>query len=374
MKVYLDNAATTPIDFEVLEVMTEALKLNYGNPSSIHSVGRIARNAIETSRKKIAHILRASTSEIFFTSSATESNNMAIHCSIRDLGIKRVISSPTEHPCILNTLKAAQEYHGVKIEFVSVDGNGNIDYEQLEQLLADSQLKTMVSIMHGNNEIGTVSDLERISKLCEEHKALFHCDTVQTLGKYDIDLSKTNISFLSGSGHKMYGPKGIGIIYVNNNNLIQSLIRGGGQERNMRSGTENVYGIMGFARAFEKLYEKREEFLKHTGELRTYFKAQLSSSGLDIVYNGNQESNFLPHIINLSIPVSDKTDLIMFNLDIHGICASAGSACSSGVEHESPVLAAINAPMNRKAIRFSLSHGTTKEEIDYTVQKLKEIV
>jgi len=374
VRVYLDNAATTPLDPIVIETMHSIMLSEYGNPSSIHSKGRSARTVIEDARKTVAEVLNASTGEIFFTSCATESNNMAITCSVRDLGVTRIISSPTEHPCVINTLKSIeQHYPDVEIVRVSVDALGNINYEELAQLLQASDKKTLVSLMHGNNEIGTMIELDTVSALCDEHGALFHCDTVQTIGKFPIDLSKTKISFISGSGHKIYGPKGVGFIYVNNDNMIKPLINGGGQERQMRSGTENIYGIAGFAKALELLNAAREEHHQKIMELRNYFKTQAAEHAPFLQYNGNQDKLFLPHILSVNLPKTDKTDLIMFNLDINGVCASAGSACSSGAERDSHVLEAIKSPLDRKTLRISFSHMNTLEDVDFAISKLKEV-
>lgn len=374
MRVYLDNAATTPLDPIVIKTMHSIMLSEYGNPSSIHSKGRSARTVIEDARKTVAEVLSASTGEIFFTSCATESNNMAITCSVRDLGVTRIISSPTEHPCVINTIKSIEQHHpDVEIVKVSVDALGNINYEQLAQLLQESDKKTLVSLMHGNNEIGTMIDLDRVSALCDDHGALFHCDTVQTIGKFPIDLSKTKISFISGSGHKIYGPKGVGFIYVNNNNMIKPLINGGGQERQMRSGTENIYGIAGFAKALDLLSGAREEHHQKIMELRNHFKAQAAEHAPFIQYNGNQDKLFLPHILSVNLPKTDRTDLIMFNLDINGVCASAGSACSSGAERDSHVLEAIKTPLDRKTLRISFSHMNTLEDVDFAISKLKEV-
>jgi cysteine desulfurase len=375
MRVYFDNAATTPLNASVIQAMHDVMTLEYGNPSSIHSKGRTARTLVEDARKTVANILSASTGEIFFTSCATESNNMAIMCSIRDLGVNRIISSPTEHPCVLNTLKSvAIQDPQVEILWLDVDSKGNISADQLTQYLEASDRKTLVSLMHGNNEIGTMIDIEEVSKICKSHNALFHCDTVQTIGKFPIDLSKTYVSFLSGSGHKIYGPKGIGIIYINNDNMIKPLINGGGQERTLRSGTENIYGIVGFAKSLEVLSMQKEDHHNDILKLRNHFKDQAAIKIPQLQYNGNQEELFLPHILSVTIPKTMKTDLIMFNLDINGICASAGSACSSGSERDSHVLEAIKSPLDRKTIRFSFSHLNTTEEIDFTIDKLMEIM
>lgn len=374
MKVYFDNAATTPIAAPVISLMHEAMLTEYGNPSSIHSKGRSVRTLVEDSRKSIAQILGASTGEIFFTSCATESNNMALFCSIRDLDVERIISSPTEHPCVLNSIEwIKKQYPDIEIDMLSVDSLGRIDPSELEQLLMKSSKKTIVSLMHGNNEIGTMIDLDNIASICASAGALFHSDTVQTIGKFPIDVSSTKLSFLSASGHKIYGPKGIGMIYINNDNMIKALIQGGGQERTLRSGTENIYGILGFAKALEILHLNQKDYQTKILALREYFKKEAAKHLADICYFGDQDHLFLPHILSLSIPRTAKSELIMFNLDINGICASSGSACSSGTERDSHVMEAIKAPLNRKAVRLSFSHHNTFEEIDYTIQKLKVI-
>ncbi len=374
MKVYMDNAATTPMETDVVNTMKDVMESVHGNPSSIHNAGRKARIVIEDARKRVAQNLKASVGEIFFTSSATESNNTVLFCAIRDLGVKRIISSPTEHPCILNSLKSVQRVFDVDIQFLPVDDKGNIDPDTLDHMLSQSDVLTLVSLMHGNNEIGTMLDLETISKVCQSKRALFHTDAVQTVGKYHIDLSNTPVSFLSASGHKIYGPKGCGIIYINNDNMIGPYINGGGQERTLRSGTENIYGISGFATALDWLCTNRKMHYQHTLSIRKSFIENLQHSGIDYRLNGNQDEKTLSHILSLNVPKTDKTELIMFNLDIHGICASAGSACSSGVESQSHVLDAINMPYDRKTIRFSFSHHNTKEEVAYVVRKLQEIL
>ena len=374
MKVYLDNAATTPLEPSVVKVMTDVIERVHGNPSSIHQAGRKARTIIEDARKRVAQHLNASTGEIFFTSSATESNNMVLNCAVRDLGITRFISSPTEHPCVKNTLSALAKNYDISVVLLPVDERGNVSYEELERLLEIKDQPTLVSLMHGNNEIGTMLDIQRVSKLCKDHGALFHTDAVQTVGKFKHDLQETKIDFLSASGHKIYGPKGIGIVYINSDNHFEPFIVGGGQERKMRSGTENIYGIAGFAEALDWLVTNREEHRRHITTLREHFKARVAEAGLDITLNGNQEEFFLYNILSISIPKTEKTDLIMFNLDIYGICASAGSACSSGVEYDSHVLEAIGAPRDRKTIRLSMSHHNTIEEMDYVIEKLAQVI
>ncbi|MEO1263584.1 MAG: cysteine desulfurase family protein [Bacteroidota bacterium] len=372
-RIYLDNAATTPLSEEVIAVMSDSMRQFYGNPSSIHACGRRVRAKLEESRKKVAHYLGASIGEIFFTSGGTESNNMAIKCAVRDLGVTRIISSRTEHHCVGHSLEAVEK-QGVTIEYVDVDRLGRLDYDQLESKLKEAPgTKTLVSLMHANNEIGTLSDMQRISELCEEYGAYYHSDTVQTIGHIPIDVSKTKIHFLSGGAHKFHGPKGCGFIYINGDAMIKPMIDGGSQERNMRAGTENIYGIVGMAKALELACENLESYRKQIDELRSYFKAELLNRFEDIHFHGDQE-NYLYTVLNVCFPKSDKSAMLLLHLDIAGISASGGSACSSGAEAGSHVLNAIGADAERKSIRFSFSHYTTKEDIDFTLEKLAGIV
>lgn len=372
-KIYLDNASTTPLYPEVVDLMTELLRDEYGNPSSIHHHGRKTRAILEDARRTVANELKASIGEIFFTSSATEANNSILKNSVTHLGVKRIISSPTEHHCIIHSLDYIGENCDVEIVYLNVDQYGQPDLDQLKDLLANSSVKTLVSLMYGNNEIGTITDINTVSELCKEHGALFHCDAVQMIGKYAINLDETYFSFLTATAHKFHGPKGIGFFYMNSDNIIPPFIHGGAQERNMRAGTENLYGIAGLAKALSITSERRDEIVKHNTEIRNYFRDQLKAEISDIRFNGNQEENYMSHVLSVSFPPGDKTDLLMFNLDISGISASAGSACSSGIESDSHVLTAIGHPTERKTIRFSFSQFTTKEEIDKVVEVLKNL-
>ncbi len=374
MRVYLDNAATTPITEEVLKEMTNCLRHLYGNPSSIHSDGRKARAAIENARKSIAGYLNASIGEIFFTSGGTESNNMAIKCAVRDLGVKRIISSATEHHCVLHTLDTVESAQGIEVVHLEVDSKGRISMEELEQLLADKSQKTLVSLMHANNEIGTMVSMDRISELCETYGAYYHSDTIQTTGHFPIDVEKTKIDFLSGSAHKFHGPKGCGFIYINGNSKLKPFIDGGSQERNMRGGTENIAGIVGLAKAFELANDNMDERIEYISNLRSYFIQELKENFEDIQFNGDYDGQFLYTVISVSFPPSPKSELLLLNLDILGISASGGSACTSGAEAGSHVLSAIKADPARKTIRFSFSHYNTKEEINFVLEKLKTIV
>ncbi len=370
MRVYLDNASTTPMHEEVIHKMTEIMRDIYGNPSSIHQHGRKAKSIIEQSRKTVAKIINASIGEVFFTSSATEAHNMILIKSVEDLGVQRIISSPTEHHCILHTL---DHLHGCDTAMLSVDHEGTLDYTQLESLLKDSNKKTLVSIMHGNNEIGTMADVNRIGQLCHQYGARFHCDTVQTMGKYPIDVQQSKIHFLAGSAHKFHGPKGVGFVFISNENMLSPFIHGGAQERNMRAGTENLIGIAGLAVALEIANENMMAWREKVSTLRSEFKDGLDRFFDDIKYNGRQDDMFLHHVLSVSFPPGPKVDLLVMNLDIAGISASSGSACSAGIEEDSHVIQAIGHPPDRKTIRFSFSDMNTMEEIQYTIEKLKEM-
>ncbi len=370
--VYLDNAATTPLLPEVIELMNDIMKNQFGNPSSIHEEGRKARAIIEDARKTVARAIGASIGEIFFTSGGTESNNWALKGAVRDLGIKRIISSPTEHHCVLHSLQSIEAHYDVTLIFLHTDQLGHIDYTQLEDLLADSTVPTLVSLMHANNEMGTLHDIERVGQLCHQYGALFHSDTVQTIGHYPLDVQDLYITFLSGSAHKFHGPKGVGFLYINSNHFIKPYIDGGSQERNMRGGTENIYGIAGMAKALELAMDQLDSRRAHIESLRCYFVQKLTDTFGDIQFNGDWE-NGLYTVLNVSFPPSDRSDLLLILLDIAGIRASGGSACSSGAETHSHVLQAIQADPARKAVRFSFSHFNTAGEIDYVVEQLKTI-
>ena len=371
-KVYLDHAATTQLDSDVVKVMTDVIQNDFGNPSSIHSLGRKSRIHVENARKIIAQTLNVSIGEIYFTSSATESNNAAIKSSIKDLGVQRIISSKAEHHCVLNTLLSVQSQ--VELVFLDLDRDGNIDYSQLKELLENEEKRTLVCLMHVNNEIGTMHDIQSISNLCQEYGALFHTDAVQSLGKFNLDLQDIKVNFLSGTAHKINGPKGCGFIYINSGNSIKPIMLGGSQERNMRAGTENLYGIVGLGKALENWNINRDERIEKIGRIRQLMKDKLRASDKDIKFVGNQDKFFAPHILSVSIPRNDRSDMIMMSLDIAGVCASSGSACSSGAEHDSHVLAAINSDKNRKVVRFSFSYMTTDEDIKVASEKLLALI
>ncbi len=373
MRVYLDNAATTPMDPEVLKEIYKVMENQFGNPSSIHAHGREARSLLERARKTVAGLLHTSPAEIFFTSGGTEADNTAIRCSIIDLGLKYAITSKLEHHAVIHTLEAMEKAGLITLNFVNVDSKGNIDYDHLEQLL-QQQGRTLVSLMHANNELGTITDIERVGDICEKYDAVFHCDTVQTMGHYPHDLSKLKVHFIACAAHKFHGPKGVGFLYVNHKIKIKPMIYGGAQERNMRGGTENIYGIAGLAKALQICYTEMDEHKAHIQGLKTYMKQQLEELVPGIAFNGEtDEATSLYTVLNVSFPEMDMGDMLLFNLDIAGISASGGSACSSGSNIGSHVLTAIGASPARPSVRFSFSKYTTKAEIDYTVAKVKEI-
>lgn len=374
MKVYLDNAATTPIYPEVAELMHRYSLEDFGNPSSVHSHGQKARALVEKSRKVIADNIHSKSSDVFFTSGATEANNTILKNSVAHLGIKRIISSPVEHHSVIKTLDYLSLTNSCEVILLEVNAQGFPNLEQLQHLLQSSEEKTLVSLMHGNNEIGTMTSPEIIGKLCEEYGALFHCDAVQTTGKYPIDVQKFKVHFLTGSGHKFHGPKGIGFMYIHSDHRLGSFIHGGAQERNLRAGTENVMGIVGMSEGLRISHSNLVENHALTLSLRQHLKDRISAEIPDVLFNGAQEAPFLAHVLNVSFPAGEHTEYLVMNLDINGVSVSSGSACSAGIEEESHVLRAIQHPSERKAIRFSISELNTQEEIDYTVECLKKIL
>jgi len=373
MQVYVDNAATTPMDPEVIAVMTETMKNDFGNPSSIHARGRQVRTIIEKARKTVATLLNASPAEIFFTSGGTEANNMALVRGIKDHGIKYAITSPLEHHAVLHTLEELEDSGQIQLAKLRVDALGRPDLDQLEHLLA-SQPRTLVSLMHANNEIGTLTDIEMVSALSEEYQASFPSDTVQTVGPFRHDPETLQIDFINGAAHKFHGPKGVGFIYINRNTEIRPLLYGGAQERNMRGGTENVYGIVGLAKAMELAYRDMDAHRTHIQQLKTYLMEQLKTHIPGVRFNGDTDpNNSLYTVLNVSFPCTDLSDMMLFSLDIAGICASGGSACSSGSDIGSHVLQGIGAELDRPCVRFSFSKYNTREEMDYIVEKVGEL-
>lgn len=373
MRVYLDNAATTQLDPEVLKQMYTVMESHYGNPSSIHGHGREARALLERCRKTVAGLLHTSPAEIFFTSGGTEADNMAVRCGIADNHIKHAITSRIEHHAVIHTLEAMQKAGNISLSFVDVDSKGNIDYQHLETLLKDND-RSFVSLMHANNEIGTLNDIARIGDLCEQYDALFHCDTVQTLGHYKHDLQQLKVHFMVCAAHKLHGPKGVGFLHINHRVKIKPLIYGGAQERNMRGGTENIYGIAGLAKAMDIAYAEMEQHQQHIQGLKTYMINELKAKIPGIDFNGEIDPDkSLYTVLNVSFPEMESADMLLFNLDIAGISASGGSACSSGTDIGSHVLTAIGANPSRPSVRFSFSKYNTREEVDYAIAKVCEL-
>lgn len=373
MKIYLDNAATTAIDPEVLDAMLPFLKDQYGNPSSTHSHGREVRSAIEYARKKVAELLKASPGEIFFTSGGTEADNTLICCGIETYELKHAITSKIEHHAVLHTLENLEKRGKIKLSYVNLDEKGHADLSHLEELL-QANSRSLVSLMHANNEIGNLNDLTAIGELCNKYDAIFHSDTVQTMGHYKHDLSTLPVACVTGAAHKFHGPKGAGFMYINKKNKIHPFIHGGAQERNMRGGTENVYGIIGTAKALEIAYRDMESHQSYIQGLKDRMIAGLREKIAGIRFNGDSDNpdRSLYTVLNACLPESPDNDMLLFTLDINGISASGGSACSSGASTGSHVLAGINADPNRGAVRFSFSKFNKPEEIDYTVEKVAE--
>jgi len=373
MRVYLDNAATTPIAPEVVEAMLPVLKDGFGNPSSTHFYGRQTKALIETSRRTISKLLNCQASEIIFTSGGTEADNMALYSSVHQLGVKHIITSAIEHHAVGHTAEAIQAEGLARVSYVKLDDKGTVDLADLERLL-NSEDKTLVSLMHANNEIATLLPLKEVSSLCRKYNAYFHSDTVQTMGHYSFDLNELDIDFITCAAHKFHGPKGIGFLYVNKNVKAEALIHGGAQERGLRGGTENVYGIVGLAKAMELAYDNVEGHQRHVQGLKSYMIDQLKSIFSDISFHGQTDpSKALYTVLNVCFPKTEKAGMLLFTLDLKGVAVSGGSACSSGAAKGSHVLEGINADMTRPNVRFSFSRFTTKEEIDFALEQVKVV-
>lgn len=373
-RIYFDNAATTTLDKEVLEAMLPYMTTHFGNPSSIYSYGRESRLAIENARKTIARLLNAHPGEIFFTSGGTESNNTAILSAIRDLGCKHIITSPIEHHAVLHTVEHYDHAGIITSSFVKLSAGGHVDLEDLEEQLASREERCLVSLMHANNEIGNLLPIKAVGNLCNKYDAIFHSDCVQTIGHYPIDLRKIPVHFISAAGHKFHGPKGVGLLYINDNIKIEPFIFGGGQERNMRAGTENLYGIVGMAKALDLAMANYEKDSQYIQSLKTYMIEQLRKNINGVQFNGDQEGKCLYTVLSVAFPKTEKSEMILFNLDINHICVSGGSACSSGADIGSHVIRAINNNPNLVTVRFSFSKHNTMQEVDRVVAKLQELI
>jgi cysteine desulfurase len=373
MKVYLDNAATTKLDDEVFEAMLPYFKEEFGNPSSIHAFGRRTRSAIETSRKTVAKLLGVTPAEIFFTSGGTEADNMAIVQSIATHNIKHAITSRIEHHAVEHTLQVMEKEGKIKLSWVNIDNKGNVDLAHLEELLKNNE-RSFVSLMHANNEIGTLLPVKKVGELCEKYNAIFHSDTVQTMGHYTMNLPDMKVHLVTCAAHKFHGPKGVGFLYINNAIKINPFIHGGAQERNMRGGTENIAGIVGLAKALEICNREMEEHQKHIRSLKTYMREQIQNLIPGTEINGEDDAHSLYTVLNCCFPKNDNAEMLLFSLDIAGIAASGGSACSSGSNQGSHVLRNLGIDMERPSVRFSFSKYNTKEEVDFAVKKLVELL
>ena len=374
MTVYFDNAATTPLDPAVLEAMLPFLRDFYGNPSSIHGHGRQVRAALENARKTVAHLVGAAPAEISFTSGGTEADNYAIFGSVRTLGLTRAVTSPLEHHAVLHPLQALAKAGEIELHYLRHDEHGTLDLAHLEELLTD-QPPTFVSLMHGNNEIGNLNDVQTISDLCRQHGAVFHTDTVQTMGHYRHDVQQLKPHFLVGSAHKFHGPKGVGFLYRHPQVQVGPLLHGGSQERNLRAGTENVPGIVGLAKALEIACRDLAEHQQHIQGLKDRFIAKLRAEIEGVQFNGHSAAanQSLYTVLSVSLPPSELNEMLLFNLDINRVSVSGGSACTSGAQAGSHVLTALGADPDRGAIRFSLSKYNTAAEVDYAVAQLAKM-
>ncbi len=369
-RIYLDNAATTPMDPEVVDVMIPMMREHFGNPSSTHANGRKVKNVIEESRGKIASLLKCAPGEIFFTSGGTEADNLALRGSVANLGVKTLITSPIEHHAVLHTAEDLHKVSGINLELVNILPNGHVNTDHLYELVSKNP-NSLVSLMHANNEIGNMIQIEEIGKNIHDAGALFHCDTVQTMGHYNFDLSQGYVDFLCGAGHKFNGPKGIGFLYMNKKNRVSPEITGGAQEREIRGGTENVYGIVGLTKALEISYRDLEKKKAHISMLKAEMIKALRENINEIQFNGDPEGNSLYTVLSVSFPKSDAGNMLLFNLDINGISASGGSACSSGATAGSHVLNCICPGTERTTVRFSFGKYNTLEDIQTTIEKLK---
>jgi cysteine desulfurase len=369
-KVYLDNAATTAIHPEVISVMLEVLQNDFGNPSSTHSFGRSAKTLLESARKSIAKLLNAQASEIIFTSSATEATNWILTSVVKDLGIQRIITTKIEHHATLHTVEHLAKLFGIQVEYIAILPNGNIDYQDLAAKLP-SDIPTLVSLIHVNNEIGTILDIKRVSDLCQYANALFHCDTVQSIGKTNLDVQDLGIDFLVASAHKFHGPKGIGFAYIKKNSMLQPMIFGGEQEKGMRAGTEAVHQVVGMSRAFELAHANLENDINYISDLKEYCYSELKKVFPAVKINGE---NTFYNLLNVQLPLSEeKTSMLLFTLDMKGIAVSRGSACQSGSLKPSHVLVEFLSPeeVMKPSVRISFSHFNTKEDIDLLIEALK---
>lgn len=377
--VYFDNAATTQIRDEVTQCISDVLKNEYGNPSSTHAIGRSSKSLLENCRREIADHFNVSASEIIFTSGGTEADNLVINSCVRDLGVTRIITSKIEHHAVMHTIKELQNKYKLQVEYVTLDQYGMINYDHLETLLSDTTHRSLVSLMHINNEVGNILDLKQVADLCKRYTTLFHSDIVQSVGHYQLDFSEINIDFAAVAAHKFHGPKGIGFAYIRKNTGLKPLIFGGEQERGLRAGTEAVYAIAGLAKALAISYQNLEKEKNYITEIKDYFKERIQKEIPLVRFNGichdNSKSTYT--LLNVCLPISpEKSLMLLFQLDLKGIACSKGSACQSGSTGTSHVLKEIlsEEELQKPSIRFSFSSFNTKDEVDYVVNVLKEFI
>ena len=373
-KVFLDNAATTPIAPEIIELIGEMMHKNHGNPSSVHSFGRESKIIVEKARKNISHLLNTSPGNIFFTSGGTEADNMAINCAVDNYKIEEAITSKISHHAVLYPLESLKNQGKINLSYIDIDKDGVISLSHLEKILENNP-RTFVSIMHSNNEIGTIQPLKEIGEICKKYNAIFHSDTVQTMGHFPFNMQELNVHFMAASAHKFHGPKGIGFIYISEDTPIKPMILGGAQERNMRAGTENVIGIAALSMAMELAYNNLEKDMNYIKDIKSYMILRLKTEFPNIGFYGKCEDidNSLYTVLSIHLPEELSHEMLLFNLDIMGVACSGGSACASGGQKGSHVFSTIMPESKRLGIRFSFSKYTTKDEIDYTINKLKEL-
>ena len=373
-RIYLDNAATTPLDPEVFDAMVPYLRDHFGNPSAVHAFGRKTRAGVEQARRMVASCLNCAPGEIIFTSGGTEADNMVLQGAVRDLGVKHIITSPIEHHAVELTAEALAKDDSVTVHWLHLEADGHPDLKHLEELLLRTKGEgVLVSLMHANNEIGTRIDLNVIGSLCRKYDALFHSDTVQTMCHYRFDLANTPVDFITCAAHKFHGPKGIGFLYMRSGAGLKPMILGGAQERNMRAGTENIAGIVGLAKAMEIGFRELDEHHKHIQGLKDLMKERLQATVPDVSFNGDPGPDSLYTVLSVCFPDDGKGEMLLYNLDIEGIACSGGSACSSGSNKGSHVLAALYPERPGANIRFSFSRYTTKKEVETAVDVLKRI-
>ena len=375
MAVYLDNAATTPMAKEVIDRMTTVMTTEYGNPSSVHAFGRSAKAIIENARRSVAENIHCEPKEIIFTSGGTEADNMAILCSVLDLDVRHIITSKIEHHAVGHSCDAINRKQDVKISYVKLDPKGNVDMSDLESLLNDSTEKTLVSLMHANNEIGTLLPFKEVGDLCKKYQAYFHSDTVQTMGHYPIDLTSLNVDFITCAAHKFHGPKGVGFLYVNKALQIKPFIEGGAQERGLRGGTENLSGIVGLTTALEIACSDIELHQAHVQSLKDYMMQELIKNIPEVEFHGEiNPAKSLYTVLNVCFPKFAKQEMLLFMLDLEGVACSGGSACTAGANTGSHVLRGIDADTTRTNVRFSFSRFTNKKDIDFALEKIQKIM